>query len=223
MFSKLHTLSILFIFTMAPILGQDGDSTEAEDEGGREIITRVDLSFSQEKGNTEYLSKYYSFYFSHIGDAGPLQDTEFSFSFSRSDDRLDGESFMDDQSLILKFDLWANQKLSPFLFFEKSFILGVTATPLSSNVKLPMKDNYNELIVGETIESLIENEFLSRAKTYSYNVGLTSLVVGSNGDYTVKSSEDLYTNMQMLGKLLQAYEERSKGKKTLIFKDFIYY
>ena len=28
---------------------------------------------------------------------------------------------MDDQSLILKFDLWANQKLSPFLFFEKSF------------------------------------------------------------------------------------------------------
>ena len=88
MFSKLHTLSILFIFTMAPILGQDGDSTEAEDEGGREIITRVDLSFSQEKGNTEYLSKYYSFYFSHIGDAGPLQDTEFSFSFSRSDIRL---------------------------------------------------------------------------------------------------------------------------------------
>ena len=121
MFSKLHTLSILFIFTMAPILGQDGDSTEAEDEGGREIITRVDLSFSQEKGNTEYLSKYYSFYFSLIGDAGPLQDTEFSFSFSRSVDRLDGESFMDDQSLILKFDLWANQKLSPFLFFEKSF------------------------------------------------------------------------------------------------------
>ena len=108
---------------MAPILGQDGDSTEAEDEGGREIITRVDLSFSQEKGNTEYLSKYYSFYFSLIGDAGPLTDTEFSFSFSRSDDRLDGESFMDDQSLILKFDLWANQKLSPFLFFEKSFVL----------------------------------------------------------------------------------------------------
>lgn len=108
-----------------------------------------------------------------------------------------------------------------FKFFEKSFILGVTATPLSSNIKLPMKDNYDELIVGESIESLIENEFLARAETYSYNVGLTSLIVGANGDYTVKSSEDLYTNHDMLSKLMQAYEERCKGKKTLIFNNGI--
>jgi len=108
-----------------------------------------------------------------------------------------------------------------FKFFEKSFILGVTATPLSSNIKLPMHDNYDELIVGESIKSLIDNKFLSRAEMYTYNVGLTSLIVGSNGDYTVKSSEDLYTNVNMLGKLLQSYEERSKGKKTLIFNNGI--
>ncbi|MDU8887066.1 DEAD/DEAH box helicase [Yeosuana sp. MJ-SS3] len=109
-----------------------------------------------------------------------------------------------------------------FKFFEKSFILGVTATPLSSNIKLPMKDNYNELIVGESIESLIKNKFLARAEIYSYNVGLTSLVVGANGDYTVKSSEDLYNNFDMLSKLLHAYEEQSKGKKTLIFNNGIH-
>lgn len=108
-----------------------------------------------------------------------------------------------------------------FKFFENSFILGVTATPLSSNIKLPMKDNYNELIVGESIASLIENNFLARAEIYSYNVGLTSLVVGANGDYTVKSSEDLYTHNDMLSKLLHAYEEHSKGKKTLIFNNGI--
>jgi len=134
-----------------------------------------------------------------------------------NDDKLD----ISDIGLVIIDEAHYNSFTKLFKFFEKSFILGVTATPLSSNVKLPMKDNYNELIVGETIESLIENEFLSRAKTYSYNVGLTSLVVGSNGDYTVKSSEDLYTNMQMLGMLLQAYEERSKGKKTLIFNNGI--
>lgn len=133
----------------------------------------------------------------------------------------DGKLDISDIGLVIIDEAHYNSFTKLFKFFEKSFILGVTATPLSSNVKLPMKDNYNELIVGETIESLIENEFLSRAKTYSYNVGLTSLVVGSNGDYTVKSSEDLYTNMQMLGKLLQAYEERSKGKKTLIFNNGI--
>ncbi|WP_274971364.1 DEAD/DEAH box helicase, partial [Zunongwangia profunda] len=42
-----------------------------------------------------------------------------------------------------------------------------------------------------------------------------------NGDYTVKSSEELYTNMSMQEKLLNAYLERSKGKKTLIFNNGI--
>ena len=134
-----------------------------------------------------------------------------------NDDKLD----ISDIGLVIIDEAHYNSFTKLFKFFEKSFILGVTATPLSSNIKLPMKDNYNELIVGETIESLIENEFLARAETHSYNVGLTSLVVGSNGDYTVKSSEDLYTNAQMLTKLLQAYEERSKGKKTLIFNNGI--
>jgi superfamily II DNA or RNA helicase len=93
--------------------------------------------------------------------------------------------------------------------FTNAFILGVTATPLSSNIKLPMHESYDELIVGDTII------------TYSYDVGLTSLKVGINGDYTVKSSDDLYTNMAMQEKLLHAYTEKSLGKKTLIFNNGI--
>jgi superfamily II DNA or RNA helicase len=108
-----------------------------------------------------------------------------------------------------------------FKFFKNCFIIGVTATPLSSNMKLPMKDNYNELIVGDTISSLINSGFLAKPVIYSYDVGLGALKIGMNGDYTVKSSEDLYTNMLMQDKLLQAYEERSKGKKTLIFNNGI--
>ena len=134
-----------------------------------------------------------------------------------NEDKLD----ITDVGLVIIDEAHYNSFTKLFKFFENSFILGVTATPLSSNMKLPMKDNYNELIVGESITSLIENEFLARAEIYSYNVGLTSLVVGSNGDYTVKSSEDLYTNFNMLNKLVQAYEERAKGKKTLIFNNGI--
>jgi superfamily II DNA or RNA helicase len=105
--------------------------------------------------------------------------------------------------------------------FKNAFILGVTATPLSSNVKLPMNENYDELIVGDTIASLIGKGFLAEAVTYSYDVGLTSLKVGINGDYTVKSSDDLYSNMVMQEKLLHAYAEKSLGKKTLIFNNGI--
>lgn len=108
-----------------------------------------------------------------------------------------------------------------FKFFSNCFILGVTATPLSSNIKLPMKDNYRELIVGDSISSLIDKGFLARANVYSYDVGLQSLKVGINGDYTVKSSEELYSNMSMQEKLLSAYMEKSQGKKTLIFNNGI--
>ncbi|MGH2665580.1 DEAD/DEAH box helicase [Flavobacterium sp.] len=105
--------------------------------------------------------------------------------------------------------------------FKNSFILGVTATPLSSNIKLPMYENYKELIVGDPINKLIENGFLAKATTYSYDVGLSSLKVGINGDYTVKSSDELYSQLDMQNKLLHAYEEKSKGKKTLIFNNGI--
>ena len=52
-------------------------------------------------------------------------------------------------------------------------------------------------------------------------MGLQSLKLGINGDYTVKSSDILYTDTSMQEKLLGAYEEESKGKKTLIFNNGI--
>jgi superfamily II DNA or RNA helicase len=108
-----------------------------------------------------------------------------------------------------------------FKYFEKAIILGVTATPLSSNIKLPMKDHYKKLIVGESIASLISKKFLARANMYNYDVSLKSLKLGVNGDYTVRSSDALYSNQLMLGKLVSAYEELAKGTKTLIFNNGI--
>ena len=134
-----------------------------------------------------------------------------------NDDKLD----ISDIGLVIVDEAHYNSFTKIFKFFDESFILGVTATPLSSNIKLPMYENYQELFVGESIQHLIDNEYLSSANLYSYNVGLTSLEVGANGDYTVKSSEDLYTNSDMLSKLVSAYEETAKGKKTLIFNNGI--
>ncbi|PCJ94819.1 MAG: DEAD/DEAH box helicase [Flavobacteriaceae bacterium] len=134
-----------------------------------------------------------------------------------NDNQLD----ISDIGLVIIDEAHYNSFTKLFKFFEKSFILGVTATPLSSNKGLPMKDNYDELITGETIVSLIENEFLARAEVFQYDMGLTSLEIGSNGDYTVKSSEDLYSSTSMLDKLLEAYKKHSTGKKTLIFNNGI--
>ena len=133
------------------------------------------------------------------------------------DDKLD----ISDVGLVIIDEAHYNSFTKLLKFFSSSFILGVTATPLSSNINLPMTDNYDDLIVGESISELIRNKFLAKANLYTYNVGLTNLIVGANGDYTVKSSEELYTNNDMLSKLLLAYEERCLNKKTLIFNNGI--
>lgn len=134
-----------------------------------------------------------------------------------NDDKLD----ISDVGLVIIDEAHYNSFTKLFKFFENAFLLGVTATPLSSNKDLPMKANYDELISGESIENLIHNDFLAKAETYQYDMGLTSLEIGSNGDYTVKSSSDLYTSPAMLNKLLEAYTKHSKGKKTLIFNNGI--
>lgn len=108
-----------------------------------------------------------------------------------------------------------------FKWFEKLIILGVTATPLSSNIRLPLNENYHELMVGESIANLVSQKYLSEATTYSYDVSLHSLKVGINGDYTVSSSEKLYGNFFMQEKLLYAYEQKAKNTKTLIFNNGI--
>ncbi|QLE02736.1 DEAD/DEAH box helicase family protein [Galbibacter sp. BG1] len=133
----------------------------------------------------------------------------------------DNKLKIDDVGLVIIDEAHYNSFRKLLSYFKNSFILGVTATPLSSNIKLPMKDNYNELIIGEAIKTLINKGFLAKAETYSYDVGLGALKVGINGDYTVKSSEALYSNLEMQEKLLYAYEEKSKGKKTLIFNNGI--
>jgi superfamily II DNA or RNA helicase len=136
--------------------------------------------------------------------------------------RLNDEKLLiDNVGLVIIDEAHYNSFRKLLKSFKNSFILGVTATPLSSNIKLPMYQNYSELIVGDTIQTLIDQGFLAKATTYSYDVGLTSLKVGINGDYTVKSSDDLYMNMIMQEKLLHAYTEKSLGKKTLIFNNGI--
>ncbi|NKI32285.1 DEAD/DEAH box helicase [Croceivirga thetidis] len=128
---------------------------------------------------------------------------------------------INDIGLVIIDEAHYNSFRKLFKYFDEATILGVTATPLSSNIKLPLKDHYKKLIVGKSIKSLIENGFLAQANLYNYDVSLRSLKLGIHGDYTVKSSDELYSNQSMLGKLVTAYEEVAKGTKTLIFNNGI--
>jgi len=129
----------------------------------------------------------------------------------------ENDNFIENVGLVIVDEAHYNSFRKIFQFYESSNILGVTATPLSSNKALPLKDNYNKLLVGESISNLIENGYLANAETYSYDVNLHGLKIGTNGDFTVGSSDVLYSNYFMQEKLIFAYEEIALGQKTLIF------
>lgn len=133
----------------------------------------------------------------------------------------DNENFIEDVGLVIVDEAHYNSFRKIFQYYINTNILGVTATPLSSNKALPLNDNYNKLLVGECISSLIDNGYLSDAETFTYDVNLHGLKIGSNGDFTVSSSELVYGNFFMQEKLLFAYEEVAVGDKTLIFNSGI--
>ncbi|KAA5535133.1 DEAD/DEAH box helicase [Taibaiella lutea] len=106
--------------------------------------------------------------------------------------------------------------------FPDVSLVGVTATPLSSDINLPLKASYDQLVIGESIASLISNGFLAKPKLWQYDVELNTLQTGINGDFTVRTSDDLYASDAMLKLLLHAYESHAKRKKTLIFNNGIF-
>jgi len=133
----------------------------------------------------------------------------------------DDDQYLRNIGLVIIDEAHYNSFRKLFKFFKESNLLGVTATPLSSNRNLPLNENYNELIIGHSIKDLIADEYLSDATTYTFNVNLRSLKVGTDGDYTISSLDRLYSLYTMQDRLLAAYTERSKGKKTLIFNSGI--
>lgn len=106
--------------------------------------------------------------------------------------------------------------------FKNASIIGVTATPFSSDINLPMRRNYDELVIGAPIGSLIDLGYLAKPTTWRYDVELNTLKTGIHGDFTVATSDELYSSQVMLDLLVHAYESHSKNRKTLIFNNGIF-
>jgi len=197
MFNKLHIVLLVLTLVTIPIFGQDADTTDFEEEGGNEMFTSVDLSYSQDKGNTDFLSLYYGFSFSILGDVGPLTDTEFSINFSRSDDKLDGESFTDDQSLTSQFDLWANQRISPFLFFQQSFdnTIGLESrmnAGIGAKIGIFKGFSISYAFLSES-EDYLYYDYTDSAGTGEYYYTDSTLIDTNYYYYDVYWGEDFYT------------------------------
>ncbi|MDP6500840.1 MAG: hypothetical protein QF743_09055 [Candidatus Marinimicrobia bacterium] len=92
---------------------------------GQQFKHQVSGSYYGRGGNSDY--QYYNFNWSTTayGDLTfggmELNDSEFLFSLDKNNSTWQGDPYENDQSILFKFDLWANGKFSPFLIAETSF------------------------------------------------------------------------------------------------------
>lgn len=191
MFELKNHLSVILLITFSFSIAQDVDTTTVEEESG-EMYTSVEVNFSEDQGNTNFRSLYYGFDYTLIGDAGPLKDTELFFGFNRSDDLVDGEPFSDDQSITLKFDIFANQRFSPFLFYQKTFDK-TTGLQNRQNIGLGAK-------LGLFKWFSVSYAFLSETEKYDSFYGYTDSLAAPYYSYTdsVWYGEYTYTDSVLL-------------------------
>jgi superfamily II DNA or RNA helicase len=133
-----------------------------------------------------------------------------------------GHMSIDDIGLVIIDEAHHNSFQKLIDKFANARIIGVTATPYSSDASFPMHKTYDELVIGASIESLIEQGFLATPTTWRYDVELNTLQTGAHGDFTVSTSDELYASPAMLDLLRHSYEEHSKNKKVLIFNNGIF-
>jgi len=220
--------NLKFIITIAFVgflYSQSEDTLAVEEETG-EMYTNVEISFSEDQGNTNFRSLYYGFDYTLIGDAGPLKDTELFFAFNRADDLLDGEPFSDDQSITLKFDVWANQRFSPFLFFQKTFD------------KTTGLQNRQNLGIGAKLGIFkglsLSYAFLSESETYdsfwgytdstaigNYNWAYTDSVWYGEYDYVLSEFDSDYYYWITPDTTIDGIDY-AKSDSTLIYADYYY-
>ena len=93
--------------------------------GQTQFRNDASASYYGRGGNSDY--QYFNLGFSTVANGDlqfggmVLKDSEFLFAIEKNNSTWQGEPYENDQDIILKFDLWANGRFSPFLIAETSF------------------------------------------------------------------------------------------------------
>lgn len=103
-------------------------------------------------------------------------------------------------------------------FFEGKFIVGLTATPLAATKKDPLKNYFEDIVSCISGKELIANGSLCQNITYHIkdNIDYKSLKLKA-GEFDNKQMGSEYSKKKNVHNVVKAYEDKAKGKKTIIF------
>ena len=109
-----------------------------------------------------------------------------------------------------------------FDYYDENIIIGFTATPIASTKKDPLKNYYQTIVTGVSINDLIKQGFLCPPIHYSAKNSVNKKdLKKSGGDYTLESLAIEYSKPKLIDAVVQAYEKYCRGKKTIIFNTTI--
>lgn len=102
--------------------------------------------------------------------------------------------------------------------FEFSLIVGFTATPLAANKKEPLKDYFDDIVVGVDIQQLINEGHLLPNITRSIIGGVDRSNIAKRGnDFDNKIMSSMYSASKYVNHAVLAYQTHIEYKKTMVF------
>lgn len=110
----------------------------------------------------------------------------------------------------------ASSYLKIYEYFDNAIKLGFTATPIRLGGK-GLWYVYSKLILGPSIDWLIDNKYLAPFKLYSKKLIDTNRLHIRNGDYKNDEVKELIERDKIYGDVLKNYQEIIKDKKTIIY------
>lgn len=103
-----------------------------------------------------------------------------------------------------------------------TLIIGFSATPISATKKHPLKSDYQTIVCGLEIQSLINKGNLTPAIYYSPNTDLDkSQLKKTAGEYNTASMSVEFSKPKLVEAVVYNYEKLCKGKKTIVFNTTI--
>jgi superfamily II DNA or RNA helicase len=102
-------------------------------------------------------------------------------------------------------------------YFDKSLIIGFTATPIAASKKDPLKNYYDQIVVGPQIEELIDMGSLCENITYGIK-GIDTKKFGvKRGEFDNEVMGNEFSKSKNVQNCVDKYLEKGEGKKAIVF------
>ena len=100
--------------------------------------------------------------------------------------------------------------------YPDCYIIGTTATPISSSKKHPLKDIYNSIVCGPSFNDLIEQGYLAKPNHYKATFD-ESVLRKRAGEFTASSQLENLHNKVAYKNHVELWQKHAGNKKTIVF------